>query len=116
LVLIGNAKSINPIASNTRIAKIVVDMMLLQMRWSDRVEAKVRMDSRFTEVFETDARMSANKPRGRWPKVDGRMPGAGDAEHMGWRGRPRMWRLAKPPCKAAMAAALKDHNRRERGC
>src|SRR5215468_6435825 len=64
-------------------------------------------------MFETNGRMSANKPRGRWPKGSGTRP-AGDAQQMGWRGPAGMGRLAGRPCKAAGRWAPKHHNRGER--
>src|SRR5262245_31339897 len=96
------------IASNTRIAKIVGDMVLLQMCWSDPGEGR----RAWTSMFETDRRMGANRPRGRWPKRSGTCP-AGDAQQMGWRGPAGMGCLAGRPCKGTGRRAPKDHNRGE---
>src|SRR5215813_10771176 len=98
------------IASNTRIAKIVGDMVLLQMCWSDPGS---RPGAHGLYLFETNGRMGANKPRGRWPKGSGACP-AGDAQQMGWPRSAGMGCLAGRLCKGTGRQAPKDHNHGER--
>src|SRR5262245_27826131 len=84
----------NPIASNTRIAKIVGDMVLLQMCWSDPGRGQ---DAHGLGYLSQNRRMGANKPRGRGPKWSGACP-AGDAQTNGVAGL----RRDGVPCRAAM--------------
>src|SRR5262245_1611346 len=100
----------NPIASNTRIAKIVGDMVLLQMCWSDPGRGQ---DAHGLGYLSQNRRMGANKPRGRRPK--GRAHARpGTRKQMVWPGSAGMGCLAGRPCKANGRLAPKDHNRGER--